>query len=97
MWNFFQLIFQSIMEDRGILDNHLDSAFAFIINLMNKEPQNFKQATFPNAQGQAVTALDMTLQLGQKSFEIAREKEDEIWAINVVALFNSLLENIQGI
>ena len=38
MWNFFQLIFQSIMEDRGILDNYLDSSFAFIINMMNKEP-----------------------------------------------------------
>ena len=39
----------------------------------------------------------MTLALGQKAFEVAREKDDEIWAINVVALFNNLLENIQGI
>ena len=36
MWNFFQHIVQSIMEDRGILDQHLDSCFAFVINLMNK-------------------------------------------------------------
>jgi len=42
MWNFFQLIATSIMEDRGILDTFLDSSFAFIINLMNKEPQTFK-------------------------------------------------------
>lgn len=42
MWNFFQLIVQSIMEDRGILDEYLSCAFAFIINLMNKDPQSFK-------------------------------------------------------
>ena len=42
MWNFFQLIASSLMEDRGILDGYLDSSFAFIINLMNKEPQTFK-------------------------------------------------------
>jgi len=51
MWNFFYSIVVSIMEDRGILDNHFDSSFAFIINLMNKEPQNFKSVSFPNAQG----------------------------------------------
>jgi hypothetical protein len=51
MWNFFFSIVTSIMEDRGILDNHLDCSFAFIINLMNKEPQNFKTVSFPNAQG----------------------------------------------
>jgi len=39
----------------------------------------------------------MTLGLGQKSFEIANEKDDEIWAINVVSLFNSVLENLQGV
>jgi hypothetical protein len=44
-----------------------------------------------------MTALDLTMQLGQKSFEVAREKEDEIWAISVVSLFNSVLENIEGI
>ena len=51
MWNFFYSIVVSIMEDRGILDNHFDSSFALIINLMNKEPQNFKSVSFPNAQG----------------------------------------------
>ena len=64
MWNFFQLITSSIMEDKGILDNFLDTSFAFIINMMNKESQNFKQVSFPGANGQVVTALDMTLQLG---------------------------------
>ena len=44
-----------------------------------------------------MTPLDMTLSLGQKSLEIAREKTDEIWAINVVSLFNSILENIEGV
>ena len=36
----------------------------------------------------------MTLQLGQKCFEISREKDDEILALSVVTLFNSMLENI---
>ena len=63
MWNFFQLIVQSIMEDRGILDSYLPCSFAFIINLMNKEPQNFKTISFPSQQpGQPPsTPLDMTL------------------------------------
>lgn len=43
-----------------------------------------------------MTALEMTLSLGQKSFEISHSK-DEIWAINVVSLFNSILENLQGV
>lgn len=89
------------MEDRGILDNHLDASFAFIINMMNKEKQNFKNTTFPNAQGQQVSALDLTLQLGQKSFEVAKDKgaidTDEIFAVSVITLFNSLLENIEGV
>lgn len=99
MWNFFQLIVQSIMEDRGILDSYLPCSFAFIINLMNKEPQNFKTISFPSQQaGQPPsTPLDMTLSLGQKSFEIAKEKGDEIWAMTVVTLFNSILENVQGV
>ena len=44
-----------------------------------------------------MSPLDMTLSLGQKSLEISRDKDDEIWAINVVSLFNSILENIQGV
>ena len=99
MWNFFQLIVQSIMEDRGILDTYLPCSFAFIINLMNKEPQSFKTISFPSQQAgqQPSTPLDMTLSLGQKSFEIAKEKGDEIWAMTVVTLFNSILENLQGV
>ena len=39
----------------------------------------------------------MTLQLGQKCFELNREKDDEIAAISVVSLFSSMLENVEGI
>ena len=73
----FTLIVQSIMEDRGILDNHLDSSFAFIINLMNREPQNFRQLQCPTGavagqpSSSAQTPLDLTLSLGQKSFQVA--------------------------
>ena len=97
LWTFYQHIVASIMEDRGILDNYLDGSFAFVINLMNKDPNSFKQVTFPNAQNQPQTALDLTLMLGQKCFQVANEKEDEIVAISVVTLFSSLLENIQGV
>ena len=49
MWSFFQHISTSIQEDRGILDCFLDGSFAFVINLMNKDPNAFKEVTFPNA------------------------------------------------
>jgi importin-7 len=48
MWNFFFEIVSSIMTDKGILDNHSDACFAFIINVINKEPQNFKTVSFPS-------------------------------------------------
>ena len=51
--------------------------------------------TFPGAA--PVTAMEMTLQLGQKCFQISNEKEDEIVAMSVVSLFSSMLENLQGI
>ena len=76
MWSFFQHISTSIQEDRGILDCYLDGSFAFVINLMNKEPNAFKEVTFPNAQNQPQTALELTLLLGQKCFQVCREKED---------------------
>ena len=76
MWSFFQHICTSIQEDRGILDCDLEGSFAFVINLMNKEPNAFKEVTFPNAQNQPQTALELTLLLGQKCFQVCREKED---------------------
>ena len=39
----------------------------------------------------------MICQLIGKSFELARDKEDEMEAVGVVGLFNSILENVQGI
>jgi len=53
------------MEDRGILDTFTNCCFAFIINVINKEPVNFKSISFPGPNGQQpVTALDLTLSLG---------------------------------
>lgn len=34
------------MEERGILDQFIDAAFVVVINIMNKDPQNFKSMQF---------------------------------------------------
>lgn len=39
----------------------------------------------------------MICQLIGQAFELARLKEDEMESIGVVGLFNSILENVQGI
>ena len=46
MWNFFQHITQSIMQDKGILDQFVDAAFVVIINIMNKDPASFTTVQF---------------------------------------------------
>ena len=70
MWNFFQLIVQSIMEGRGILEQFSEACFAVIINMMNRNPENFKSLSLPSGNGQTMTPLDMTLALGQKCFQL---------------------------
>ena len=97
MWGFFQLIIDSIMTDKGILDQFTDAAFVVIINIMNKDPNAFKTAGFQNAQGQQLTAMDMTLQVACKTFDVARDRDDEIEAISAITLLNAMLENIEGL
>ena len=52
------------MEGRGILDDYLGGCFGVIINMMNRDAENFKTLSFPSGNGQTMTPLDMTLGLG---------------------------------
>jgi hypothetical protein len=93
MWQFYQIIINLIVNDRGILDEFLPQAAVPLINFMSKNPEQFRTATF---EGQG-TCLDMMFALIAKIFEVARIKEDEIEAMCAITLIMSLLENIQGI
>jgi len=88
---------QSFMQDKGILDQYTDAMFVVIINIMNKDPNAFTTIQFQNGQGETQTAMDMTLSLACKTFEMARDKDDEIEAISAITLLNAMLENIQGL
>ena len=94
MWNFYQLIVQSIMTEKGILDQYVDGAFVVIINIMNKDPVAFSSLSFNNYQGQSESVMSMTWNLALKSFQLAKDKMDEIEAISAVTLLNNMLENI---
>ena len=94
MWNFYQLIVQSIMTEKGILDQYVDGAFVVIINIMNKDPVAFSTLSFNNYQGQSESVMSMTWNLALKSFQLAKDKMDEIEAISAVTLLNNMLENI---
>ena len=96
IWNFFQMIVNSILVDEGIHDEFLQQVFAVFINLINKAPEQFKSITF-NMNNTQITALDLTCQLIVKCIEVARIKEDEIDAISVMSLSFALLENLQGV
>lgn len=85
------------MEERGILDQFTESAFVVIIIIMNKDPNAFKSLSFPNGQGQSISAIEMTWNLAVKGFELANTKEDEIEAICAVTLLNGMLENISNL
>ena len=39
IWNFFQMIVNSILVDEGIHDEFLQQVFAVFINLINKAPE----------------------------------------------------------
>ena len=41
MWNFFNYITQSILQDKGIFDQFVEQTFVVLINVMNKDPNTF--------------------------------------------------------
>lgn len=93
MWNFYQLIINLIVKDKGILDEFISLACVCLINFMSRSPDQFRSATF---EGQG-SCLEMLFRLISRIFQIAKAKEDEIEAICSITLVISLLENVPGI
>lgn len=58
MWNIYLLIADSLLTDKGILDEYIDIISVPLINFMNKDPITFKTAQL-DYNGQKVTCLDI--------------------------------------
>ena len=97
MWNFFTYITQSILADKGIFDQFIEQAFVVLINVMNKDPNAFVNQSILNSQNQQTSAVETVWNVACKTLQNAADKNDEIEALMVVTLLNSLLENIQGL
>jgi hypothetical protein len=81
------------VNDRGLIDEFMFQASVPLINYMQKNPEEFRSATF---EGYG-SCMDMLFALVGKIFENARAKEDEIEAICAVTLIIQMLESLQGI
>lgn len=93
MWNFYVVIIDLIVNDKGVLEEFTHAASVPLINFMAKSPDQFRNASF-DGHG---SAMDMMFNLIGKIFEVSRIKEDEIEAMCAVTLIMSLLENVNGI
>ena len=92
MWNFFQLIIDLIVNDKGILEEFLSQISVPLSNYVVKTADQFGTISLNGQQ----TCLDMMLFLIQKILKNAKEKEDEFEAIIGVTLMFALLENLKG-
>lgn len=77
MWNIYLLICDSLLTDKGILDDVIDTLSVPLINFMNKDPLTFKSAQL-DYNGQKMTCLDIFCQVIGKCLQLQRDKEDEI-------------------
>jgi hypothetical protein len=93
MWNFYLIIVDLIVNNKGILDEFIHAASVPLINFVSKNPEQFRTATF---EGHG-SCMDMMFTLIGRIFEVARVKEDEIEAMCGVTLLITLLENVSGI
>ena len=93
MWKFFLTIIDLYVNDKGLLDEFIFQASVPLINYMQKNPEQFRQAQF---EGYG-SCMDLLFSLIGKIFHNARVKEDEIDAICAVTLLVAMLENVQGI
>jgi len=93
MWNFYLVIIDVIVNNKGVLDDFMYAASVPLINFMAKNPEQFRNANF-DGHG---SCMDMMFGLIGKIFEISRMKEDEISAMCSVTLLIALLENVPGI
>ena len=77
MWNIYLLMCDSLLTDKGILDDVIDTLSVPLINFMNKDPLTFKSAQL-DYNGQKMTCLDIFCQVIGKCLQLQRDKEDEI-------------------
>ena len=92
MWKFYVVIIDLVVNNKGILDEHIPAAAVPLMNFISKDPSQFLQANFDGN-----SALDMMFSFIGKIFEVSRIKEDEIEAMCAVTLLIALLENVSGI
>lgn len=64
MWNFYQVIIDLIMHDKGILDEFLPQVSVPLINFISKSPDQFRTASFNGQQ----TCMDLMFALIAKIF-----------------------------
>ncbi len=93
MWKYFFTIVDLYVNDRGLIDEFMFQASVPLINYMQKNPEQFRNAVF---EGMG-SCMDMMFSLIGKIFENARLKECEMEAICAVTLLIQMLESIQGI
>ncbi len=93
MWNFYMVIMDAILNNKGILDEYLAQVAVPLINYMNKSPDEFRNANF---EGQG-SCMDMMFSLIARIFEISKVKECEMEAMCSVTLLIAMLENVSGI
>ena len=96
MWNIFLLIADSLLTDKGILDEFIDIICVPLINFMNKDPVTFKQCQL-EYNGQKTTCLDLFCQVVFKCLQLQRDKGDEIEACCCISLVIAMLENIPDV
>jgi hypothetical protein len=96
MWNIYLLIADSLLTDKGILDEFIDTISVPLINFMNKDPVTFRQFQL-DYNGQKTTCLDIFCQVVGKCLQLQRDKADEISACCVISLVIAMLENITDI
>jgi hypothetical protein len=90
MWKFFFTIVDLYVNDRGLIEEFIGQASVPLINYMQKNPDQFRNAVFDGFG----SCMDMMFNLIGKIFHNAREKECEIEAICAVTLIIQMLESL---
>ncbi len=90
MWKFFFTIVDLYVNDRGLIEEFIFQASVPLINYMQKNPDQFRNAVFDGFG----SCMDMMFNLIGKIFHNAREKECEIEAICAVTLIIQMLESL---
>lgn len=91
MWQFYVLITDSLINNKGIFDEFVPQASVPLINYMAKTPEGFSQMQY-NGQ----TCLEIMFNLIARLFTVG-DDSDEFISMSAVTLTFSLLENVKGV